>query len=61
MDDSERVVRDLRAEGFNPEHYDVNSIVADLRAAARDDRIDTAPDEAWTGAAVARHKRRTAR
>lgn len=53
--DSQRVIKDLRAEGLIASDYDILSIVRDLRlAATRRGDIDSASDQAWSDA-VARH------
>lgn len=58
MDDAERVARDLRNEHRDPADYDIDGIVADLRASARrPGDIDTAPDDAWSTALTQRIKK----
>ncbi|MFB9785597.1 hypothetical protein [Rhodococcus baikonurensis] len=43
VNDIERVIRDLRAEDLDPTDYDIDGIVADLRAQAPDSDEMTSP------------------
>ncbi|ORM37951.1 hypothetical protein [Williamsia sp. 1135] len=44
-----RVIKDLRAEGHDPERFDVRGLAVHMRAAAGLQRhLDTVSDEEWT-------------